>query len=177
VDVARPIVEQRDVGTDVRIKPSINADGTVTLRFYLEIGSVNPGSASIAEINGKGDVVALPIDTIDNERVQSIVVAKHGQAVVMGGLITETVDKSKDRVPVLGDVPVAGFFFSHPKNSIRRTETVIVIIPHIIGTAADGGAVSESVLKNNSTHPSTPRGQPPLTDWDAKHEKLNEAKP
>jgi type II secretory pathway component GspD/PulD (secretin) len=177
VDIARPVVAQRDVGTDVRIKPSINADGTVTLRFHLEIGSVNPGGASIAQINNAGEVVALPVDTIDNERVQSIVVAKHGQAVVMGGLITESVDKSKDRVPVLGDVPVAGFFFSHPKNSIRRTETVIVIIPHIIGTAADGGAASESVLKNNSTHPSTPRGEKPLTNWDARHEKLNEAKP
>jgi type II secretory pathway component GspD/PulD (secretin) len=176
VDIARPVVEQRDVGTDVRIKPSINADGTVTLRFRLEIGSVNPGGASISEINNAGEVVALPIDTIDNERVESIVVARHGQAVVMGGLITESVDKSKDRVPVLGDVPVADFFFSHPKNSIRRTETVIVIIPHLIGTAADGGAASESVLQNNATHPSLPRGRPPLTTWDAGHEKLNETR-
>jgi type II secretory pathway component GspD/PulD (secretin) len=177
VDIARPVVEQRDVGTDVRIKPSINADGTVTLRFRLEIGSVNPGGASISEINNAGEVVALPIDTIDNERVESIVVARHGQAVVMGGLITESVEKSKDRVPVLGDVPVADFFFSHPKNSIRRTETVIVIIPHLIGTAADGGAASESVLQNNATHPSLPRGRPPLTTWDAGHEKLNETRP
>jgi general secretion pathway protein D len=177
VDIARPIVEQRDVGTDVRIKPSINADGTVTLRFHLEIGAVNANGGNIYEINGEGEVVALPIDTVDNERVDSIVVAKHGQAVVMGGLISESVDKTKDRVPVLGDLPVADFFFSHPRSSVRRTETVIVIIPHIIGTAADGGAASESLLKNNSAHPSVPRGQPPLTAWDAKNEKLGEAQP
>ncbi|HOQ62197.1 MAG TPA: hypothetical protein PKZ08_16335, partial [Vicinamibacterales bacterium] len=102
VDIARPTVEERNIGTTVRIKPSINADGTVTLRFLLELSAVNDNGANIYQVNSTGQVIALPIDTVDNERAESIVVARHGQAVVMGGLISETVSKDRRRVPVAG---------------------------------------------------------------------------
>jgi general secretion pathway protein D len=173
VDIARPVVQEREIGTKVRIKPSINADGTVTLRFRLEIGSVKEQGASIYQIKGE-ELVALPIDTVDNEKIESIVVASHGQAVVMGGLITESVSKAKDRVPILGDVPGLGFFFRKQVDRNSRNETVVVIVPHIIGTAAQGGRESEGVARENATHPWVTRDQKKLTDWDEKREKLKE---
>ncbi len=172
-DIARPVVAEREIGTEVRIKPSINADGTVTMRFYLEIASVNEKGANIYQVKGD-ELVALPIDTVDNEKVESIVVASHGQAVVMGGLITESVSKANDRVPILGDVPLLGFFFRKQVDRTARNETVVVIVPHIVGTAADGGKESEGVARDNSTHPWVTRDRKKLTDWDDKREKLRE---
>jgi type II secretory pathway component GspD/PulD (secretin) len=173
VDIARPVVEEREIGTQVRIKPSINADGTVTLRFRLEVGSVNEKGASIYQVKGD-ELVALPIDTVDNEKVESIVVASHGQAVVMGGLITESVSKTRSRVPILGSIPVAGLLFRKQVDRTSRNETVVIIVPHIIGTAAQGSRESEGVARENATHPWVTRDQKNLTDWDEKRGKVRE---
>ncbi len=176
VDIARPLVEEREIGTLVRIKPSINTDGTVTLRFYLEVSSVNPNGADVYQVKGD-QLVALPIDTINNEKVESIVVAHHGQAVLMGGLISDTISKTKERVPGVGDVPVLGFFFGKRTDNKSREETVVMIIPHIIGVPPQGGAVSDKVLQENSAHPWVKDGQKNLTEWDAQREELNEILP
>ncbi len=174
VDIARPVVQERNIGTDVKIKPSINTDGTVTLRFYLDISDVNANGANIYQVNSQGQVVALPIDTVDNEKTQSIVVAKHGQAIVMGGLISESISKSHQRVPVVGDIPVIGTFMGKQVNKTERTETVMIIIPHIIATPDQGQKVSRPVLENNSTHPMSTNDRKGLTRWNPKTERIEE---
>lgn len=161
-DIARPVVSEREIGTQVRIKPSINDDGTVTLRFYLQIGTVNAGCATISEIVNN-EVVQLPIDTVDNNRVTSIVVANHGQSVVMGGLISESASFQHQRVPGLGDIPALGMLFRKNNDNITRTETVVIITPHIMGTPGDAGAVSRGVLGRQSTHPWVRHDRSPVT--------------
>jgi len=175
IDIVRPVVEEREIGTKVRIKPAINADGTVTMRFRLEVGTVREKGANISQIRGD-EVVELPIDTVDNEKVESIVMARHGQAIVMGGLISENVGRTTRKVPILGDIPLAGIAFRKQVDKTERSETVIVIIPHIIGRAENGAAHSRSVVERNSTHPWVRRGQDNLTDYDRKWKKVKELK-
>jgi general secretion pathway protein D len=179
VDIARPTVEERNIGTTVRIKPSINADGTVTLRFLLELSAVSESGANIFQVNSAGQVIALPIDTVDNERAESIVVARHGQAVVMGGLIAETVSKNRSRVPVAGDLPLLGVFLGKRVDEVSRSETIMVIVPHIIAASgAEGQTVSNTVLGNNATtHPMAGTEQKGLTHWDPKSLKIQEVDP
>ena len=178
VDIARPIVEERGIGTTVRIKPSINSDGTVTLRFLLELSAVNENGANLFEVNSAGQVIALPIDTVDNERAESIVVARHGQAVVMGGLISESIVKERRRVPVVGDIPVIGTFLGKHVDSVSRSETIMIIIPHIIATGgAQGQAVSETVLQNNATHPLGASDAKALTHWNVEKRRIEEIHP
>jgi general secretion pathway protein D len=175
VDIVRPVVEERNIGTDVRIKPSINTDGTVTLRFHLDISSVNTDGANIYQVNSEGAVVALPIDTVDNHTTENIVVARHGQAVVMGGLITESVSRLHQRLPGLGDIPGLGLFMGKKVDKTTRTETIIVIIPHIIATPDQGPAVSRPVLENNSGHPLRSGDYKGLTRWNPQTLRLEES--
>lgn len=175
VDIARPIVEERGIGTMVRIKPSINTDGTITLRFRLELSSVNPDGASIYEVDNNGNLIALPIDTVDEERAESIVVARHGQAVVMGGLISESITRNHRRVPVVGDIPIVGTFLGQRVDDVSRNETIMVIIPHIIATGGlENSAASEKVLKNNATHPLAGSRAKSITQWNAEKKRIEE---
>lgn len=171
VDIVRAIVESREIGTRLRIKPSINADATVTMRFLLESGTVNDGAASMTQVVD-GETIKLPIDTISEERLESIVVARHGQAVVMGGLISETVSRTKQGIPWLSDIPLLGLLASQRKDSAERVETVVMIIPHIMATAEEGARVSGEVNRRLSTHPWVRHDETALTDWDEKSEKL-----
>ena len=176
VDVARPTTQFVEIGTTVRIKPSINADGTVTLRFYLELSSINVGGSSVSQITQQGEVVQLPIDTVNSENTDSIIVANHGQAVVMGGLISDSIHNNKQRVPLIGDVPVLGTFFGKKNKNKDRSEMVVVIIPHIMGTPAQGEPASDAVLKRMSAHPWVTEEKENLTKWDATQERLKENK-
>jgi general secretion pathway protein D len=176
VDIARPVVTEREIGTKVRIKPSINADGTVTLRFLLEIGTVNEGGGSVSQVKD-GALVKLPIDTVDNNKIESIVVASHGQAVVMGGLISDGTTKSSEHVPLVGKVPVLGTFFGQKKKKLERAETVVIIIPHIIGKAEFGQKASDHLLKRNATHPWVTHDQESMTKWSPDDERLEQNKP
>lgn len=173
VDVARPIVEEREIGTKVRIKPSINSDGTVTLRFLLEIGSVKEDGANVYQVK-EGALVRLPIDTVDNEKLESIVVGRHGQAIVLGGLISESVTRINERVPFFGDIPYLGVLFGKQKDAKVKNETVILIIPHIVGHPEFGKAASDGLLENNSSHPWATRQQRNLTIWDDKKGEMHE---
>jgi general secretion pathway protein D len=177
VDIVRPVVQEREIGTTVRIKPSINTDGTATLRFRLELSSVNKEGGTIYQVKSDGSLVGFPIDTIDQEKAESIVVARHGQAIVMGGLISESVSKTREQVPLLGRAPFIGPLFGKHGDETRRNETVILIVPHIIATAAAGQDVSDTVLKNNTAHPWVTHDQNRLTGWDARERRFEETDP
>lgn len=148
-----PIVDLQNIGTKVKIVPSINSDGTVTLRVLVDVSLRKSNRASVFVIDRDGDPQEMPIDTLDTNNVASIVVAKNAQAIVMGGLIRETAQDSKERVPILGRIPVLGFFFRNESELLEKRETIIIIKPHIIGTPQNGAKITKQVLGPMSEHP------------------------
>ena len=59
------------------------------------------------------------------------------QTVVLGGLISENVNKIKDKVPVLGDLPLVGRFFRSESSSTAKKNLVIFVTPTIIDPAGN----------------------------------------
>ena len=57
---------------------------------------------------------------------------KDGETLVLGGLIQETEKQSVSKTPLLGDIPVLGFFFRNSKKETEKSELLITITPHII---------------------------------------------
>jgi general secretion pathway protein D len=60
-----------------------------------------------------------------------------GQTVVLGGLTTEDVTKLKDKVPVLGDLPLVGRLFRSESNQTKKKNLVIFVTPTIIDPAGN----------------------------------------
>ena len=140
----QPTTEAFELGPVLDVVPSISADGyTVqmtlipTLKEFL--GYDDPGQfvAQIQSASGStgGSTPLLaptPLPKFRLRQVATSVVVWDGQTVVLGGLISEDVTKVKDRVPVLGDLPLLGRFFQSESSVTSKKNLVIFVTPTII---------------------------------------------
>ncbi|MCL0041037.1 hypothetical protein M1M90_02985, partial [Thermodesulfovibrionales bacterium] len=153
IETVYPVIEVREVGTRLNITPSINEDGTVTLRFLAEVDTVRPGGAEVSFVGPEGRVITLPIDTVDASRVENIIVASDGSTLAIGGLIRETEKDIERRVPLLGYIPILGFFFKRKEIRDQKTEIIFLVTPHIMMVPGEAEAVSDEVMRRLSDHP------------------------
>lgn len=79
-----------------------------------------------------------PIDEATDQRsfferaIQSKVAIQSGETIVLGGLISETVNNSSGGIPVFYRIPVVGALFGGVNNDTDRTELLVLITPRII---------------------------------------------
>ena len=129
-------VERKDIGVTLRVTPQISDGETLRLSIFQEISEVNEGlSGVIAGDSASGTTeigVALSTRTVENT-----VVVADGDTVVIGGLIGETESTTESKVPFFGDIPVLGWLFKSSSESVRRTNLIIMLTPHIVRTPMD----------------------------------------
>ena len=101
-------IERRDVGITLRITPQISEGGSVRLDIFEEVSKVD--RATNPQLG----------PTTSIRSATTTVVAKDGQTVVIGGLISDDNTKDKNQVPFFGDIPVIGNFFKTTTSIIRR---------------------------------------------------------
>ncbi len=148
-----PITELRDVGQLLMITPSINADRTVTLRIAQQQSRKNPGGANIPVLDAEGRVQQVAVDTVARQTASGTIVGKDGLMVALGGLIEEDVSDVRAEVPVIGKLPVVGFFFRRQATVRERRETIIMVRPHVFNTPPESAAISELLVREMSVHP------------------------
>ena len=71
----------------------------------------------------------LPV--IDTRMVDTTVRIKDGGTITLGGLTQETVRRTRNKIPILGSIPILGYLFSHTKHERVKTDIVILITPRI----------------------------------------------
>lgn len=151
--------ELRNVGTTLLITPNINSDRTVTLRLVQDNSFISPRGATIPVVTTTGTnnvfggnnnaatgVQNVPVDVVGSRTVSGTFVAKDGMAIAVGGLIEDVDSDKRGQVPVLGDIPVLGFFFQRKEKEKSRRELVIMIRPYVMSTPADGERISRDML-------------------------------
>lgn len=163
-------IEFRPVGTTLIITPSINADRTVTLRVLQETSEIVPDGAEVLVPTTTGFIPQL-VDTVRSRTVSGTVVAKDGLSVAIGGLIQESLTDNRAAVPVVGKLPVVGFFFRRQNTDRTRTELVVVIRPYVFNTPSESAVLSHGLLQDLSVHPSIPETDGTLGSF-APHEVL-----
>ena len=123
------------VGLTLNIVPEITDDDFVILRVNPVVSEKIDSSSSLNADNG--DVVdangvrIMPPD-IRIKQLSSIVKAKDGNRIIVGGLISSTMKYSNNQIPLLGDIPGVGWLFKNKSKSKQKTELIIVITPTII---------------------------------------------
>lgn len=114
-------VSREEVGVILEVTPQINEGGTVTLEITQETSSV------------AGQIISTSTDLITNKRVISTTaLVDDGDILVIGGLIDETDESFEDKVPLLGDIPVAGNLFKSSGKSKERRNLMVFIRPTIL---------------------------------------------
>ncbi|MEO1017664.1 MAG: type II secretion system secretin GspD [Pseudomonadota bacterium] len=135
-DADAPVVnniEYRDTGVILRVKPRISSNAVVALEIAQEVSRVLEGS--VDELT----------PTIQQRRITSSVNVLSGQTIVLGGLIEDSEQTTRDRVPLLGDLPGIGPLFGSTQLVDARTELIIFITPRVIQNATDARDISEEL--------------------------------
>jgi general secretion pathway protein D len=125
--------QQLQIGITLSVLPLINADGLVVMDIRQRIQNVG-GSVTI-------DGNDVPIT---NDREANAKVAVHDrQTVILGGFISQDVDKSESGVPFLKDIPLLGYLFKGKSSQKTRRELIVLIRPTVLPTPLDAAQVAE----------------------------------
>jgi general secretion pathway protein D len=144
---------KEDLGVTLDAKPTIGPDGyTIDLELNPRVedfdGFINYGSP-ISSVGYQraatlsGGIVSMPVaevlttNTINQpvftvREVNTFVTVWDGQTVALGGLITENVQKMQDKIPILGDIPVAGRLFRSDNDQKIKQNLIIFVTPKIL---------------------------------------------
>jgi general secretion pathway protein D len=111
-------IERKDVGITLRLKPQIGENGTVRMTIFQE-------SSSVASTAAAGP-------TTNKRSIESNVVVDDGQILVLGGLIEDTYDSNKSKVPLLGDIPYLGALFRSESRQRKKTNLMVFLRPVVM---------------------------------------------
>lgn len=129
-------VEFIQVGLILSVIPRISPDGLVVMDVLAdksELGSIEDGIP--ISISASGDVLRQP--QINRTRAETIVSARDGQTVILGGLITKDRSAFERKVPYLADIPILGKLFRTEGVAESRRELLIILTPHIVRDETD----------------------------------------
>ena len=128
-------VQRQDVALKMEITPHVNASDLVRLEIDNELSDVaNPN------YNGLG-----PATT--KRTVKSVVTIHDQQSIVLGGLIKDSVSKTVNKVPLLGDIPILGYLFKTTTDTVTKQNLLIILTPYIIKEPSDLRRVFERKIR------------------------------
>ncbi len=116
-------------GIALDVTPQISEDGTVTLHIHPTVSDVRDQTKSLT-VAGVTDQIPLAFSEIRES--DSIVRARSGQVIVIGGLMRNTRKRQDFSTPFLGAIPVLGNLFKSQRNLERKTELVILLRPLVV---------------------------------------------
>jgi len=126
-------VNYRKTGVDLSVTPTINAQGLVILQITQKISNQADGSS----LEGS--------PAFFERGIQTEVLAQSGQTIMLGGLMSENIGKNTTKVPLLGDLPLIGAFFRSEKDSVKKTELVLLITPKVIDQPEQWQGIKEKL--------------------------------
>lgn len=114
-------IERKNVGITLKIKPQINEGNAIKMEIEQKVDSLSPSA------------VAGAADLITNTRsIRTNVMVDDGKVIALGGLITDDLRESVQKVPLLGDLPLIGSLFRYKRNSKDKTNLMIFLHPVIM---------------------------------------------
>jgi general secretion pathway protein D len=114
-----------DVGIKLYVTPTINGNGFITMKIRPEVSS-----SKTTTLTSEDKKTTIPIVT--TSEAETSVTIKDGVTIVIGGLKQDKREKTTKRLPILGDIPLLGYFFGNTSDDLAKTELVILLTPHIM---------------------------------------------
>jgi MSHA biogenesis protein MshL len=116
-------------GIALDVTPQIDRHNEVILHIHPTISEVVDQTKQFT-VNGRSQELPLAFSKVRES--DSIVRARSGQLVVIGGLMEDINKRLNAAAPGLGDIPFLGNLFKHRKDSSRKTELVILLRPLVV---------------------------------------------
>jgi general secretion pathway protein D len=118
-------VERKDVGLTLRVRPTINENGTVRMTIFQETSTVDQNS--LTNVNGP---------TTNKRSIESSVLVEDGGLVMLGGLLSDTYNNNIEKVPLAGDIPVLGNLFKNENRTRTKSNLMMFLRPAVMRDGA-----------------------------------------
>ena len=116
-------------GVALDVTPQLSGDGQIILHIHPTVSDV---TQKVLTVTAQGTTNSLPLAFSQVRESDSVVKAKSGQLIVIGGLMRTNHRVQDYRVPLLGDIPVVGKLFRSQQKTDDHTELVILLRPIIV---------------------------------------------
>lgn len=112
-----------DVGLKLEVEPSIYLDDEVAIKVGLEVSNL------VREVTSKSGTLSYQIGT---RGANTVLRLRDGETQILAGLISDEDRNTANKVPALGELPVAGRLFGSHKDDTVRSEILLSITPRIV---------------------------------------------
>lgn len=160
-----PTAAQIPFGPVLDVIPYVSADGysiqmsiVPTLTEFL--GYDTDVANTFQAIVGNQQLQPTPLPRFRVRQVVTSAMVWDGQTIVLGGLIAENTVKSKDKVPMLGDIPLLGRLFRSESTSSEKKNLVVFVTPTIIDPAGNRVHAKDNLPYDPNTIPAQPAAAP-----------------
>lgn len=116
-------------GIALDVTPQIDDKDNITLHIHTMVNSI---AEKLKISTPSADAVPVPFAVNTINESDSVVRTRDGQMIVIGGLMTERTDDTRNKIPGAGDVPVGGALFSKGAQSSKKRELVILLKPTVV---------------------------------------------
>lgn len=147
------VIQYRDVGTELTIRPTINPDGYVTLEILQEVSAASRETQFGAPV-------------INTREAETRVQVKDRHTVVIGGLIREQEERTASGIPLLRDLPLVGRLFRSELRTSEKSELFVLLTPRVLRTDEDIDDATRTVGEEARSTGKTLRSYEPITGRD-----------
>jgi len=126
-------IEWKEFGVKVNFLPTIVDSAVINLKVAPEVSSLD--FANGIQLTG------FRIPALRTRKAETTVELKDGEVLAIGGLILEEETKVRNRIPVLGHIPLLGWFFTDYSSGKQQSELLLVVSPHITRALPSGSAM------------------------------------
>lgn len=164
--------EVRKIGNTLALLPSVNEDGTVTIDILQSTSELKKQGMNFPFFNPKtGLIDSVALDTVEESSIKTIVVAKDGHTIALGGMMNQIDSDKKSTVPVLGNIPVLGELFRKKETVQSNGQYIMLITPHVIATPEEAAKKSREIeevdFRRHGEDSALTDDQLPVTSTDA----------
>jgi general secretion pathway protein D len=128
-------VQRQPVELKLTLTPSVNEHNIIRIDVDQEVSDVEAQN-----YNGMGPATS-------KRSTKTTIVARDQQTVVIGGMMQDRQVESVTKIPILGDIPVLGFFFRNTTKTIKKSNILIAITPYVVSDLSDLRRVAEKKLR------------------------------
>ncbi|MEJ2205618.1 MAG: pilus assembly protein N-terminal domain-containing protein [Gemmatimonadota bacterium] len=114
----------KEYGVRLNFTPTIQNSGNIRLQVEPEVSSLDFANGLTLQ--------GFAIPSILTRRVQTDVELKPGQTLAIGGLMDNQMLTEADKIPLLGDLPIIGFFFKSKSARQNRSELLVLVTPYVL---------------------------------------------
>jgi type II secretion system protein D len=127
--------DYRAVGIQLRARPRITVDRKVDLEVNLELSSIVPG------------LTFNDAFIVNRRETTTQLIVQNGQTVVISGILRSEKSNITRKVPLLGDIPILGWFFTSIDEGVKETELLVFITPLVQDNVGEAPGINDPYMR------------------------------